>query len=96
MLAHAFGEKALNAMETEGVLGHVKEFLGIVDRSVDEGRPVDVGETANWLSFDVMGELCFGRSFGMLVGEGQRFVSKMIEMAATNHYIVSPSYQSFK
>lgn len=49
---------------------------------------IDMGEMFSWLTFDVMGELCFGKAFGMLVDESQRFVTELIDKAAHNHYIV--------
>jgi cytochrome P450 len=87
VLSVAFSEAALKAME-----GTVLE---LVDRLVDGVRRdgpkgVDMGERFSWLTFDVMGELCFGKTFGMLTDETQRFVTDLISKATHNHYIVPP------
>lgn len=85
VLSAAFGENALKGMEGD-MLTHVDEALQLIE-SGKEG--MDVGEVMSWLAFDVMGEFSFGKTFGMLKDASQRFVTRFIEMAATNHYIVS-------
>ena len=36
-------------------------------------RPVDFATVANWLTFDLMGDVCFGQSFGMLSKKNLRW-----------------------
>lgn len=103
VLAQAFSEAALRGLEGL-VLGTVQTFFEEVERKmsvadaggVEEGvltgsageRGLDMGEMFSWLTFDVMGELCFGKAFGMLRDRSQRFVTGLIEKAAHMHYIV--------
>lgn len=71
------------------VLNNINIFLQNIQESLaGAGKAVDMGEMFSWLTFDVMGELCFGKSFGMLTEEGTRFVTDLISQAAHNHYIV--------
>lgn len=71
------------------VLGNIEIFAEEVERrSVREKKGIDMGDMFSWLTFDVMGELCFGKSFGMLRDETTRFVTHLIAQAAHSHYIV--------
>lgn len=75
-------EKRMAAAKT----GEATEKDGVfMDKNGKRG--LDMGEMVSWLTFDVMGELCFGRAFGMLVDKSQRFVTELIDKAAHNHYI---------
>lgn len=72
------------------VLANIEIFANEVDRrSIQENKGIDMGEMFSWLTFDVMGELCFGKSFGMLRNEATRFVTHLIAQATHSHYIVS-------
>lgn len=77
------------------MLGNIQVFVDEIERrSVQLRKGIDMGEMFSWLTFDVMGELCFGKSFGMLRDETTRFVTHLIAQAAHSHYIVSiPSPQ---
>lgn len=83
VLSAAFGENALRGMEGD-MLVHIGEAMELIEKGKDG---MDVGEVMSWLAFDVMGEFSFGKTFGMLRDESTRFVTGMIEMAATMHYI---------
>jgi hypothetical protein len=43
----------------------------------------------SYLSYDVMGELCFGKSFDMLIADGKRHMIRLVDRAAYRHYVVS-------
>ncbi|KAH0609238.1 uncharacterized protein H6S33_012724 [Morchella sextelata] len=87
VLSAAFSENALKSME-DLVLGNIQVFVDEIEqRSVQLKKGVDMGEMFSWLTFDVMGELCFGKSFGMLRDETTRFVTHLIAQAAHSHYI---------
>ncbi|KAI5803281.1 cytochrome P450 [Peziza echinospora] len=100
VLSQAFSENALKGLEGL-VLQNIELFFDEIQRRMLKGveggdlfkdpktgkKGLDMGEMFNWLTFDVMGELCFGKAFGMLVDEKQRFVTGMIDKAAHNHYI---------
>lgn len=91
VLSVAFSENALRSMEG-AILGAVDTLVEGIRKDGPKG--VDMGERFSWMTFDVMGELCFGKTFGMLTDESQRFVTDLISKATHNHYIVrslSPS-----
>ena len=101
VLSQAFSENALKGLESL-VLKNVEVFFRAVEERMAKGREgvekligkggksgLDMGEMFTWLTYDVLGELCFGRAFGMLVDEGQRFVAGLIDNATHNHHIVS-------
>lgn len=89
VLSAAFSDNALRSMEGM-VLGNIEVFTNEIDRiSVQQKKAIDMGEMFSWLTFDVMGELCFGKSFGMLKDNTTRFVTHLIAQAAHSHYIVS-------
>ncbi|QDS75471.1 hypothetical protein FKW77_004385 [Venturia effusa] len=62
MLSHAFSDRALR--EQEPLL---RSYTDLVVRNLTDdarcNRPVDIVETFNFLTFDVIGELAFGESF---------------------------------
>lgn len=87
VLSVAFSENALKSMEG-AMLESVDKLVEGVLRDGPKG--IDVGERFSWLTFDIMGDLCFGKTFGMLTDASQRFVTDLISKATHNHYIVRP------
>jgi cytochrome P450 len=49
--------------------------------------PKNMGDWANYLSFDVLGDLCFGKPFGVMEREENRFVLDLISTAAYFHNV---------
>jgi cytochrome P450 len=92
VLAVAFSETALKGMEGM-ILGAVNTMIDGVRKDGPKG--VDMADRFSWLTFDIMGELCFGKTFGMLTDKSQRFVSDLIGKATHNHYIVQPFQISY-
>lgn len=89
VLSAAFSDNALKTMEPL-VLKNVDELMSVVEESSKERKGgLDMGEVFSWFTFDVMGEMCFGKSFGMLRKPESRFVTELIGKAAHWHYIVS-------
>ena len=54
----------------------------------------NVAHWCNWLVFDIMGDLVFGKAFGMLESDANRFAIEMVGNAAHRHLIVSPGLHS--
>ena len=48
----------------------------------------DLGKWGNYLTFDVMGDLVFGRDFGMLAGNESRELPAIIDAAAHRELLV--------
>jgi hypothetical protein len=51
--------------------------------------PRNVASWADWLTFDIMGDLVFGKAFGMLEAPQNRFAVDLVSNAARRHLIVS-------
>ncbi|KAI9871341.1 MAG: hypothetical protein M1830_003014 [Pleopsidium flavum] len=56
-------------------------------RSGTWSTPKNMGDWANYLSFDVLGDLCFGKPFGVMDSEKNRFVLDLIPTAAYFHNV---------
>jgi cytochrome P450 len=73
IMGQAFSDSALRGFE-QYVQGHVKDLARRIDDTVisstdatsEWSKPLDMAEWCNWLVFDIMGDLVFGRSFGTL------------------------------
>lgn len=101
VLSQAFSDHALKGME-DVMLLHVRQLCAVlaghdgVDSDWDDleeetkGAVVrNMGDWFSYLTYDVMGELCFGKSFDMLVSRGKRHMVKLVDRAANRHYVVS-------
>lgn len=94
VLSHAFSDAAIKSMENH-ILAHVRQFCenlaGLTSfanaGSKGYGAPVEVSDQANYLTFDIMGDLCFGKAFGMLSAPTNRFAIDLIGNAAHRHLI---------
>ncbi|TVY15295.1 Cytochrome P450 monooxygenase hmp1 [Lachnellula arida] len=62
ILSQAFSRRAL--LEQEGTVVRYVDML--MDAISEEGRkgPIDIKDFYNWVTFDILGELCFSESFG--------------------------------
>lgn len=103
MLSQVFSDNALKGMEYL-MLENIRRFCAIIGG--DEGGDVHGGafinengkkvwNLADWfgyLTYDVMGELCFGKTFGMLIESGKRGVISLVDRAAYRHYVVSDPF----
>ncbi|ROW06900.1 hypothetical protein VMCG_04172 [Cytospora schulzeri] len=79
VLSYAFSDKAMRNME-EYMLQHVRTFCAKIGTS----KAVNVATWTEYLSFDIMGELAFGQTLGMLIGSSNRYVLDLIVNSA--HY----------
>jgi hypothetical protein len=82
VLSHAFSDAALRAAE-EVVVRNVRKFVHLLgpagdmdgssgDNSPDWSPPRDMTEWCNWLAYDIMGNLVFGKSYNCLETEDYR------------------------
>jgi hypothetical protein len=98
VLSQAFSDHALKGME-DVMLLHIRQLCSILG-SGGKGKDVEgraEGKDGKWnmsdwfsyLSYDVMGELCFGKSYDMLINSARRGVISLVDRAAFRHYVVS-------
>ncbi|KAL1875164.1 hypothetical protein Daus18300_003232 [Diaporthe australafricana] len=68
VLNYAFSSKALRSAEPF-VLSNADRWCELLDHEVSAGGEwsgsVNMTDWVNWLVFDILGDLCFGKSFGM-------------------------------
>jgi cytochrome P450 len=93
ILAPAFTDHALASME-EYIIPHIQAFFKFAFRenavqSAKECWTVDMGQWGNFLTFDVMADLAFGKDFGMLAGQESRELPAIIDAAAHRELLVS-------
>ncbi|KAJ5703328.1 hypothetical protein N7493_011717 [Penicillium malachiteum] len=94
VLSQAFSETALKGME-DVMLLHVRQLCAslagysVNEKETSESKGVvrNMGNWFSYLSYDVMGELCFGKSFDMLIAEGKRHMIGLVDRAANRHYV---------
>lgn len=100
-MSHAFSDSAIKSLE-KYILANVRvgcELLG--RKSSREQMQVGTGEKdagwndawnaahwCEWLVFDIMGDLVFGKAFGMLDSPVNRFANQLVGNAAHRHLIV--------
>lgn len=96
VLSQAFSDHALKGME-DVMLLHVRQLCAVLsgefsDGKKDGGKGVvcNMGDLFSYLTYDVMGELCFGKSFDMLISKTRRQMVELVDKAAHRHYVVSP------
>lgn len=103
VMGQAFSDAAIRGFE-QYVVGHVQDFIdrigGIVDQPRATGEekpsattwsaPLDMALWCNWLVFDIMGDLVFGRSFGTLGDKPEnRAGIFLLGRAARRNYVVA-------
>lgn len=98
VLSHAFSDSAIKTME-KYIMANVRTFcsaLGTKSMSLSEkgsshGKwsvAQNMADWSNYLTFDVMGDLCFGKAFEMLENNGNRHVIDLLGSAAHMHLIL--------
>ena len=66
VLNHAFSENAIRSAEPF-VIQHVNRWCELLGQNTERewSEPRDMAHWANYLMFDILGDLCFGKSMGI-------------------------------
>jgi cytochrome P450 len=88
VLSHAFSDRALKGMEGY-ILNQIRIFCAQIGSSP---QPLDMASQCDYLTGDVLGDLCFGTSFGMQEKPGNRFIPDLVQKSAKMALLVSPSH----
>lgn len=72
-----FSSRALRDYEPR-VSRYTEQLIQAIDRVVAAGKPMDVSRWFSYYSFDVMGELSFGKAFDMLVRGRDAYILKEV------------------
>ncbi|KAL5120168.1 hypothetical protein ACEQ8H_001994 [Pleosporales sp. CAS-2024a] len=94
VMAHAFSDSAIKNLE-KYILANVRVACEILGRKSDGGAEGEKGwntqwnaaHWCEWLVFDIMGDLVFGKAFGMLESPRNRFAIDLVGNAAHRHLI---------
>lgn len=95
VMSHAFSDQAIKSLE-KYILANVRTACQLLREKGKQGEdakgwnePWNVANWCNWLVFDIMGDLVFGKAFGMLESPVNRFAVDLVGNAAHRHLIVS-------
>lgn len=104
VMSHAFSDSAIKSLE-KYILANVRvgcEMLGqksqqqFSDKGTsnekDWNSAWNAAHWCEWLVFDIMGDLVFGKAFGMLESPANRFATELVGNAAHRHLIVSNAF----
>jgi hypothetical protein len=102
-MSYAFSDAALRQLERY-IIANVRQGCDMLEERSGaragekgiEGKASEgwadawnVAQWCNWLVFDIMGDLVFGKAFGMLESPKNRFAVELVGNAAHRHLIVS-------
>ena len=97
MLSQAFSEKSMQDME-QYVSANVNKWLDKLGDDRAAGNqwtaPKNVATLISYLTFDVVTDLCYGRSFDLLGKANLRFVAELIPGATKGIYEVVTFHKS--
>ncbi|KAK5121604.1 hypothetical protein LTR85_004776 [Meristemomyces frigidus] len=97
VMGQAFSGDALRGLE-QYVVGHVQDLIDRIGVAVKRpggekerwSKELDMAKYLNWLVFDIMGDLVFGRSFGTLGDKPEnREAIRLLGRAAKRNYVVA-------
>lgn len=103
VLSHAFSDAAIKSMENHILahirqfcsnlggsnMGEKSLSNNVYSEKTENDwtTPKNLTDQTNYMTFDVMGDLCFGKAFGMLERPDNRFAIDMVSNAAHRHLI---------
>jgi cytochrome P450 len=93
LLSYAFSEKSMRDYEPY-VSHNINKWLDVLgDGSLSSTgwtTPKNVATWINYLTFDIITDLAYGKSFDLLGKEDMRFASELVPKGAFAAYVVSP------
>lgn len=100
MLANAFSDSALRNQE-HLIIDRIQSFCEIMSEPNNAnsekkgwGQPRDMSTWANNLTLDVLGELCFGKTFGALEA-GSHMIGELLVTSSAMNQAVSNDFPGF-
>jgi cytochrome P450 len=65
IFAAAFSDRAVKKQESI-FHQHIDHMMARLEEAAVQGKPIDLVQIFNYMTFDIMGDLCFGQPLGML------------------------------
>ncbi|KAK7188535.1 cytochrome p450 family protein [Paraphaeosphaeria sporulosa] len=87
ILAHAFSERALRDYECR-IKRLTKDWLDYLVTEGKGSRTVDFAAWANYIIFDILGDLCYGKDFGLRYSERDRYVTELLPRTTRIWYML--------
>lgn len=92
MLSQAFSERALRDYLPR-VNAVIRSWLDNLEVEIANGHYIDLGLWSSILMFDILGDLCFGRPFGLLDSNDLRYLIKLVNRTTGGWYTVSRQHK---
>jgi cytochrome P450 len=97
VLSQAFSDAAMRGLQPH-IVQVIRTFCNAVADVQTSGTsekkhqaawstPRNMADWANYMSYDVLGDICYGKSFDTLQSEGNRFAVKLVGMSSQFHYL---------
>lgn len=100
IMSNSFSDKAIRGAE-EFILDNIRTFTKVMaepkpkEKNDGWSQKRNMANWATWLNFDVMGDLAYGKPFGCLVSEANRWVPELI-LGATGFVYGVSIFQNFR
>ncbi|KAF2736689.1 cytochrome P450 [Polyplosphaeria fusca] len=89
ILAHAFSERALREYEPRIRAMSTRWVNSLAAEASDgDGGSVDFAAWANYIIFDILGDLCYGKDFGLVHSTKNRYVTKLLPRTTRSWYML--------
>lgn len=88
ILAHAFSERALRDYEPRIKVLTRRWLDYLAAEAGDRNRSVDFAAWSNYLIFDILGDLCFGKDFGLTHSRRDRHVTELLPSTTRGWYML--------
>lgn len=86
ILAHAFSERALRQYEPR--IKHLAtEWISCLTAATNRNS-VDFAAWANYLIFDILGDLCYGKDFGLMHSDENRYITRLLPRTTRSWYML--------
>jgi cytochrome P450 len=87
ILAHAFSERALREYEPR-IKCLTRNWLECIVGASDADGSIDFAAWANYIIFDILGNLCYGKDFGLRSSSKDRYVTELLPRTTRSWYML--------
>lgn len=92
LLSQAFSERALKDYEPR-IVSLIRTWVNCIEDEVEKGTSsINIGKWGDYLVFDILGNLCFGKAFGVMTSAKDRPTVSLVSEATEGWYRVSELY----
>ncbi|RDW74792.1 hypothetical protein BP6252_05934 [Coleophoma cylindrospora] len=86
IVSQGFSDAALRSLEPY-IIENIEQWCDLLGTNITDGRKVqdnewseakNMSQWTNYLTFDVLGDICFGKPFGLLTSSAHRYLPQML------------------